>query len=407
MNKDKLYNPYYRSHLNAYICIGIIILVYLLKNTSILSYKIMQMIILVINYTVAIVLFRLPKDRCSIRRSKREEIYLVAFLFATIYVLIYMGLGLIDGFGRSPYNHTWIGYLNNMLFLVGSILFYESLRSKILFNLSVSHTYIKILLISILLTLISFNIVQYKNLGSIKEIVYFLAENILPMLSRNILLCHMTMYGGIWASIIYIGIVDGIHWCVPVLPNLKWINQGLIGMMLPMFFIMVLEFICPLYSRDIKRYKRDRENPATWIITSIVSIMIIWFAVGVFPIYPSAIATGSMKPYIDIGDVIILKRMELEDIVVGDIIQFDRDGMNISHRVCEIMIEDDVREFKTWGDNNKYPDSRLVKTNEIKGKVVYKIPKIGHLTLLVKSRNLKDERLVNGPEEGILIKDKE
>jgi len=120
------------------------------------------------------------------------------------------------------------------------------------------------------------------------------------------------------------------------------------------------------------------------MITSIVSIGIIWFSVGVFPIYPSVIATGSMEPMIKPGDVILIKKTD--DVKLNDVVQFKRDDILIAHRIIDIVEDDKGKSYRTKGDNNSAPDFELVKGEQIKGKVVKVVPKIGWPTLLVKSK---------------------
>ena len=48
------------------------------------------------------------------------------------------------------------------------------------------------------------------------------------------------------------------------------------------------------------------------ILTGVTGVLIIWFAVGLFPIYPSVIITGSMEPLIKPGDIVLLKKTDGE-----------------------------------------------------------------------------------------------
>ena len=144
-------------------------------------------------------------------------------------------------------------------------------------------------------------------------------------------------------------------------------------------------------AKELKKSEVKKESPLSWIITSILSIAIIWFSVGVFPIYPSVIATGSMQPEIDPGDVILVEKIKdmdgINELKIGDIIQFKRDSILISHRIIDISEGEEGINFKTKGDNNSSEDEELVKPENIKGKIVYSIPKVGLLTLLIKSED--------------------
>ena len=92
------------------------------------------------------------------------------------------------------------------------------------------------------------------------------------------------------------------------------------------------------------------------------------------------------------GDAVIVKRLtEEEDIyrlAVGDVINFNRDNINITHRI--IKIDEDRagnRQFITKGDNNKSEDVQPVMPNDINGTVIKVIPKIGIPVILLKGNN--------------------
>ena len=76
------------------------------------------------------------------------------------------------------------------------------------------------------------------------------------------------------------------------------------------------------------------------MLTCIISIGVIWFSVGVFPIYPIVILTGSMEPVIKAGDLVLIKRIADEEPKVGEIIQFRRNGVNVCHRIVDIAEEE-------------------------------------------------------------------
>lgn len=87
------------------------------------------------------------------------------------------------------------------------------------------------------------------------------------------------------------------------------------------------------------------------------------------------VVSGSMKPNLEIGDVVITK--EIEDINKGDIITFKQQDSIITHRVVDIINEDEKIYYQTKGDNNNSNDENLVEYKDIEGIYVYRIPKIG------------------------------
>ena len=63
-----------------------------------------------------------------------------------------------------------------------------------------------------------------------------------------------------------------------------------------------------------------------------------------------------MEPMIKPGDVILVDKAtsieEIYSLKEGDVIQFSRDAILISHRIVEIGEEEGVKVFLTKGDNN-------------------------------------------------------
>jgi len=97
------------------------------------------------------------------------------------------------------------------------------------------------------------------------------------------------------------------------------------------------------------------------------------------------IMSGSMTPSIMVKDGVIVKRVDHDNYQVGDIITFSstntlHGGMTITHRIIEkenVELENSL--YTTKGDHNLLKDASLVKTDEIYGKVLFKIPRIGYV----------------------------
>ena len=105
------------------------------------------------------------------------------------------------------------------------------------------------------------------------------------------------------------------------------------------------------------------------------------------------VLTGSMLPDIQVYDVVVTKKMEPKNLKEGDIITFASSdtrfaGTIITHRIIKKYYDAEKKEytFQTKGDNNNVADSALVQSNNIFGKVVLKIPKLGYLQEFLASR---------------------
>ena len=87
------------------------------------------------------------------------------------------------------------------------------------------------------------------------------------------------------------------------------------------------------------------------------------------------VATGSMNGTIDEGDLIFIKKTD--EYSLGDIVTFFEDGATIpvTHRLINYGPTEGT--FITKGDANKVKDTFPVKEEQIVGKVVFVIPKLG------------------------------
>ena len=116
-----------------------------------------------------------------------------------------------------------------------------------------------------------------------------------------------------------------------------------------------------------------------------------------------AVTTGSMLPiyngfqdsdrendddiYPFRGDILLVKKVPIESIEVGDVIVFETPSVSdpVVHRVVAKWQQNDIFIFKTNGDNNLTPDPWEVPGDKVFGIVVFRIPHIGWFLLVVQT----------------------
>ncbi len=105
------------------------------------------------------------------------------------------------------------------------------------------------------------------------------------------------------------------------------------------------------------------------------------------------IVSPSMNPVIKVYDVVVnIKPSGPEDIEIGDIITYvstnsTSEGMTITHRVVAITkTENGNYEYQTQGDNNSEPDGVLVTYDNVIGKEIMIIPKLGKIQFLLANK---------------------
>ena len=148
--------------------------------------------------------------------------------------------------------------------------------------------------------------------------------------------------------------------------------------------------------------KRDYVQTTLMVIVAILAVLIFWYSLTIVfrtenPIL--AVASQSMEPVLYKGDLILIEGVKnAADIYAatkdvdppGDIIVFYRGNERIVHRAVEKFLNDDgTYSFKTWGDNNDWPDARSVEESEIIGRYLGKVPWLGHIALFFSDTEIK------------------
>lgn len=384
----------------------IIILFGLSKNTGLVPWidnKLLKYYIIPFLCIGVLLIIRIfiPKIHPVINITKKENVIYHSLIYAVFFILcLYLSGFIIYGFGRTPYDLTPRGIWLNFITVIIPFVTMETVRAYVIgAYCRNSNRIISMLLIIILMAAININWMRMPNLKDLEKVMIFISSEIGPEICKSAILSYFALYGGAIASIAYGGILLVFHWFFPFQPDLNWLGKGAIGMVIPVFELFLLVSKYENYDRRCERM--STRDMVSWLGTLILSVSIIWFVVGVFPVYPTVIVTGSMKPLIAPGDVVIANKLydqrEIEELKAGDIILFKRDNIIITHRIIEV-IEDkkgNIR-FRTKGDNNSVADSRLVLCEEVKGKYITSIPKLGYPTLWIKSRGKNiNENLVN------------
>ena len=146
-----------------------------------------------------------------------------------------------------------------------------------------------------------------------------------------------------------------------------------------------LEYDVEKISHKIKNKKRTKKIIKFVILISLIILFIVNLILSleekkhIFGIYMFNIVSESMEPTFYKDDLAIVKSCNLDDLKKGDIITFKQEDRIISHRISEITNEKGERTIITKGDNNEVEDLEPVDTQNIYGKVVFIIPKIGKI----------------------------
>ncbi|MDT3699992.1 MAG: signal peptidase I [Thermincola sp.] len=325
------------------------------------------------------------KPRCRFKGKLKLHNFLLMWsaICALFYISIFFAGGVLDGIGTSPYAKNLKGIIINVVCFGSVMVAMEWVRNYLINLVKKKYLPLFCLLTVVVFSLYRLNLRVITSLETWQQVVQYLGEYALPEIVSNILLTYMVYMGGAYPAMIYGTLTALPVWVFPVLPDLKWITKAFIGIMMPVVFMLVIRQVYHKQAKTMKLRERKGENPNSWIAVSVFSIILIWFSVGVFQVFPTVILTGSMEPVLYPGDVALIKKCDSKDIQLGDVVQYWTEQIFIIHRVIEI--DEVTGEFRTKGDNNTAPDSKPVKPEQIKGKVVGSIPKVGILNVLFRT----------------------
>ena len=326
----------------------------------------------------------LPKYRLAGKLRLKSSIIQLGLLIGFFQIVVSVIGGLFSSFGKSPYSFTPLGIFTNLIFVASMLVGMELSRAWLVNRLGRHHTFLALGFVTVLYTLLCLPLSRIASLGGNIESVRYLNSTCLPLLSENLLASFLAFLAGPLASIAYRGTLQAFQWFCPVLPDPTWVLKGLIGTVVPIMGLVVVQGFHSSQTRRTQ-VRRAKEGSLTgWIITTIIAVLIIWFSVGLFPFHPTTVLSGSMRPVLDAGDVVIVAKAPADVVNQGDIIQFRKEKVSVMHRVVDIQEWGDSSVFITKGDANEDPDSDPVVPEQVVGKVVFKIPKIGWVAIVVK-----------------------
>ncbi|MBJ7472637.1 MAG: signal peptidase I [Solirubrobacteraceae bacterium] len=119
---------------------------------------------------------------------------------------------------------------------------------------------------------------------------------------------------------------------------------------------------------------------AGFVLLALLPIVLGW--------RPYTVLTGSMRPGIQPGDVVMDQPVRIADAQVGDVVTFSdpgRGGALVTHRIRSITRGPVQTDVETRGDANTSSERWTIKTQDQVGRVVYVIPKVGHVANAIRN----------------------
>lgn len=113
-----------------------------------------------------------------------------------------------------------------------------------------------------------------------------------------------------------------------------------------------------------------------------VAVVFAMLLVGarLFGLQVYKVLSGSMEPEYPTGSLIYVKEVDTAELKVDDVVTFKLTGTTIAtHRIIEIIPDENGLRFRTQGDANDIPDGAPVSAGNIIGTPVFTIPYLGYI----------------------------
>jgi signal peptidase I len=122
------------------------------------------------------------------------------------------------------------------------------------------------------------------------------------------------------------------------------------------------------------------------LVVLLMTMVVLALLAPYFGWRADTVLSGSMEPALPVGCVQVTKPVDPEDIKVGDIITFrsPTTGQLMSHRVAAVE-EDNSYQFRTKGDANEDADPYLIPSENVVGRVSFKVDHIGYVVEYLKT----------------------
>lgn len=314
--------------------------------------------------------------RQTINNKINSKSIKTVFSFIIFYFLLTYGLGLSTGYLKNSYSLNLLAIIDNVFNVAIMLISVELFRY--VFISTNKDKKIMVIIVTILLILFEINLgIRHDTFESIEKVFRFIALTILPVTMKNVLCSYLTFQTNYKASLIYRMIMELHVYLIPLAPDLGDWATSIFEIVLP--FVILMD-----YSRNIYNYNKSAEHTFSkntlkksdvpFVILTIVIVLLVF---GIGPYKMIGIETGSMTPALNVGDaVIISKKYDVEKLEENDIIAYENEnGILVIHRIIK---ENSDGTYITKGDYNNVADTLYVKKEQIKGKVVIRIPYIAY-----------------------------
>ena len=310
----------------------------------------------------------------------------IAAIIAVFQIFLAVFLSFFMGFGKNANVWTPKNLAIYFPFLLTPLIATEISRAHLTKAIPKHKPTLTLLLISLFYTLTIPTINNYLSLTTPLSIAEFLIKTFIPALAISLLATYFAYLGGFPTNLTYMAVPAFFTWFSPILPNIQWQTQSILTVISASIgFVLLDTAVKPFPTKRIHRtLKKQKSQLPYWTAIALIGLIAVWSSTGLLGFTPTIIASGSMQPTLNPGDIALIINAPPATIKIGDIIQYRTADAPTIHRVIDKYETGGSLWFITQGDANNAPDNP-VNQRQITGKAIFTIPQLGWVSIYVKT----------------------
>lgn len=351
-----------KKQINIYLIIIILykLLIYFYRNTYVMiNYEYLFNLIIWL-----LLILKLKETNYYFRNINKNKILKDSLILSISYFVIYYLIGFKVGFITNNLNLSLKNFIINIIKYIIILLEKEYIRYYLL-NYSKTKLNYHLVTIVFIISYLDFNILKLTKLILFKKII----SNVITLICFNYLASYISLNGSYLSLIIFMLPKELLSFSVKYLPNYNWYYYGI--------FVISYTFLAYVFIYYELNGKKVFNKLRFSLYIGII-ITLVLFVIGYFVYVPVGVMSNSMSPIYKRGDMLIYKKdKDIENIKVGDIVCYSYEDKLIMHRVIKIS-NNNVIKLTMQGDNVNSEDAIKVTKDNMIGKIVLIIPKLGY-----------------------------
>lgn len=368
----------------------IVILFFALFASNIITRQVLSIVMLIY---MLITYFCLKKR--NIVSIYKKQVTILMLIFALIYLGAFYLTGFYFGFVRAKVLLSMWSIFRFIVPLTIIIISSEIIRTIFLsqnlkidikgrkIDVSLTLTYISMVLVDLVIY------TGVYDLTNLNDFLVALGFVLFASLSCNLVFNYISSRYGSKGNIVFRLITILYMYIIPVIPNVYIFFRSFFRMIYPYIIYLVLD---ALYSKNdfAVSYNEKKSNFIWNSVLFVVIVLLIMLISCQFRYGILVVGSRSMTGTLNKGDAVVFENYDQQDILNGQVIIFDYNGVQTIHRVIEIKEANGETRYYTKGDANKTEDDDYRTKDEIHGLVKLKVKHIGYPTLWVRDLFTKE-----------------